>query len=107
VEIVQYHIVLVDLGKTAGSEIGKRRPCVVVSPDEMNRYLRTVVVAPITTTVRTYPTRVRVRHSQKTGWIVVDQLTTVDRNRIIRDLGKLSNPEIKNLKSVIRESYAE
>jgi len=107
VEIIQYHIVLVDPGKTAGSEIAKKRPCVVVSPDEMNRYLRTVVVAPMTTTVRTYPTRVRVRHSQKTGWIVVDQMTTVDRNCIIRDLGKLSNPDIKNLKSVLRETYVE
>lgn len=106
-EIAQYHIVMVDLGKVAGSEIAKKRPCVVVSPDEMNRYLQTIVVAPMTTRARTYPTRVRVKHAQKTGWIVVDQITTMDRKRILRNLGTLSKAEIKNLKNVIRETYVD
>ena len=106
-EIVQYHIILVDLGTGDGSEIKKTRPCVVVSPDEMNRHLRTVVVAPMTTSPRTYPTRVRLKHNQKTGYIVVDQLTTVDRKRVIKNLGKLSNPEIRKLKNVIKETYVD
>ncbi len=83
------------------------RPCVVFSPNEMNSYLRTVVVAPMTTRARTYPTRVRVRHNKQTGWIAVDQITAIDRRKILRDLGKLSHPEIKKLKSVIRETYVE
>ena len=84
-----------------------RRPCVVVSPDEMNRYLRTVVVAPMTTRTRSYPTRVRVRHNQQTGWIVVDQITTIDRNKIKRVLGNLTHPEIRKLKNVIRVTYVD
>ena len=84
-----------------------RRPCVVVSPDEMNRYLKTVVVAPMTTRTRSYPTRVRVRHNQQTGWIVVDQITTIDRNKIKRVLGNLTHPEIRKLKNVIRVTYVD
>lgn len=111
-EIAQNDIVLVDLNKSAGighsgTEIHKTRPCVVISPDEMNRYLRTVVVAPMTTRARTYPTRVRIRHHKQTGWIVVDQITTIDRKKIIRKVGKLTNPEIKKLKNVIRETYVD
>ena len=106
-ELVQFDIVLVDLERSTGSEITYKRPCVVISPDEMNRYLRTVVVAPMTTRARTYPTRIRVRHNKQTGWIVVDQITTIDRNKIIRKLGKLKNPEIRKLKNVIRETYVD
>ena len=111
-EVIQYDIVLVYLDMSAGpeqsgAEIRKIRPCVVVSPDEMNRYLRTVIVAPMTTRARTYPTRVRVRHNKQTGWIVADQITTVDRHKVIRVLGKLTHPEIKKLKNVIRETYVD
>ncbi|MEN8156796.1 MAG: type II toxin-antitoxin system PemK/MazF family toxin [Bacteroidota bacterium] len=111
-EIEQYDIVLVDLNMVGssdhpGAEIKKIRPCVVISPDEMNRYLRTIVIAPMTTRARTYPTRVRVRHNQKSGWIVVDQIRTVDRNRVKRRVGNLTNPEIRKLKNTIRESYVE
>ena len=111
-EIVQYDIVLVDLnvdsdsGQT-GSEIRKTRPCVVISPDEMNRHLSTIVIAPMTTRSRNYPTRVRVRHQQKTGWIVVDQIRTIDRKRVQSKVGTLSKPEIRRLKDTIRETYAE
>ena len=106
-EINQYCIVLVELDKSKGTEMTFRRPCVVVSPDEMNRYLRTVVVAPMTTRTRSYPTRVRVRHNQQTGWIVVDQITTIDRNKIKRVLGNLTHPEIRKLKNVIRVTYVD
>ncbi len=111
-EIAQYDIVLVDLNTgehkgNTGAEMTKTRPCVVISPDEMNRHLRTIVIAPMTTSPRAYPTRVKVRHDQKSGWIVVDQIMTVDRKRVISRVGNLSNPEIRNLKEAIRESYVE
>jgi mRNA interferase MazF len=106
-EINQYDIVLVDLQSAPGAKMSRTRPCTVVSPNEMNRPLKTLVVAPMTTRVRTYPTRVRVRHNRQTGWIAVDQMTTIDRQNVIRVLGKLSNPEIRKLKAVIRETYVD
>lgn len=106
-EITQYCIVLVNLDRGSGGEMQKTRPCVVISPDEMNRYLNTIVIAPITTKSRSYPTRVKVRHDQKTGWIVVDQVLTVDLKRIIKMLGKLHSREIHQLREVIREAYVD
>ena len=106
-EIKQYQIILVNLDPTIGSEIKKTRPCVVISPDEMNKYLRTIVIAPMTTNSKKYPTRVEVKHENKTGWIVLDQIRTIDRQRIIKDLGRLSKPEIKEVKEIIRETYVE
>jgi mRNA interferase MazF len=106
-EIVQYNIVLVNLENTPGAEIQKTRPCVVISPHEMNRYLRTIVVAPMTTRSRPYPTRVPVRHTGKAGWIVMDQIRTIDRKRINKVLGTLNRFEIGSLKEVIREAYVE
>ena len=106
-EIAQYNIVLVNLNNTLGAEIQKTRPCVVISPQEMNRHLRTIVVAPMTTRSRSYPTRVPVRHDRKAGWIAVDQIRTIDRKRIIKVLGTLNRFEIGRLKEVIREAYVE
>ena len=106
-EINQYGIVLVELEAYKGAKMAYTRPCVVVSPNEMNRYLKTLVVAPMTTRARTYPTRVRVRHNKQTGWIAVDQITTIDRQKVKKYLGKLTNPEIRKLKSVIRETYVD
>lgn len=105
--ITQYSIVLVKLDRPAGAEIANTRPCVVVSPDEMNRYLKTLVVAPMTRKTRPYPTRVRVRHNLETGWIVADQLTTIDRRKVKKVLGKLTQAEIKKLRNVIRETYVD
>ena len=106
-EIKQYQIILVNLDPTVGSEIKKTRPCVVISPDEMNKYLRTVVIAPMTTSSRNYPTRVEVKHDGKIGWIVLDQIRTIDKHRIIKDLGRLTRPEIKELKSILKETYID
>jgi mRNA interferase MazF len=106
-EINQYEIVLVNLDPTIGSEIKKTRPCVVISPNEMNKYLRTIVIAPMTTSSKRYPTRVEVKHDSKIGWIVLDQIRTVDRQRIIKQLGRLSKPEIKELKNIMRETYID
>ncbi len=106
-EIKQYQIILVNLDPTIGSEIKKTRPCVVISPDEMNKYLRTIVIAPMTTNSKKYPTRVEVKHDNKTGWIVLDQIRTIDKQRIIKELGRLSKPEIKEVKEIIKETYVE
>lgn len=106
-ELKQYQIVQVNLDPTIGSEIKKTRPCVIISPDEMNKFLRTIIVAPMTTTSRKYPTRIEVKHDKKMGWIVVDQIRTIDKQRIIKVLGRLSQPETKELKSVIRETFVD
>jgi mRNA interferase MazF len=106
-EIVQYSIVLVDLDPTLGSEIKKTSPCVIVSPDEMNKYLNTIVLAPMTTNMKKYPTRVSVEHEGKNGMIAIDQIRTVDKIRILKVLGKLSKSEIKICKDVIKETFVD
>jgi mRNA interferase MazF len=106
-EIKQYQIILVNLDPTIGSEIKKTRPCVVISPNEMNKYLRTVVIAPMTTSSKKYPTRVKVKHDNKIGWIVLDQIRTIDRQRIIKVFGELQDSEIQELKSVLKETYID
>ena len=106
-ELIQYHIVLVNLDPTIGSEIRKTRPCVIISPNEMNKYLKTIVVAPMTTTSRKYPTRIEVKHDGKLGWIVIDQIRTIDKLRIVSTLGRLSNPEVKEVKSVMKETFID
>ncbi len=106
-EIKQYQIILVNLEPAVGSEIKKTRPCVVISPDEMNNHLRTVVIAPMTTSSKNYPTRIEIKHDNQTGWIILDQIRTIDKHRIIKDLGTLSRPEIRELKSVMKETYID
>lgn len=106
-EIKQYQIILENLDPTLGSEIKKTRPCVVISPNEMNKYLRTVVIAPMTTSSKSYPTRVEIKHDNKIGWIVLDQIRTIDKQRILKELGRLSKPESKELKSVLKETYID
>lgn len=106
-EIKQYELVLVNLDPTIGSEIKKTRPCAVISPDEMNKYLQTIVVAPITSSSKPYPTRVEIKQTKTKGWIVLDQIRTIDRIRIIKKLGNLAIPEIEVVKNIIRETYVE
>jgi len=90
--IRRFEIFLVSLDPTVGSEIQKTRPCMVVSPDEMNRYLRTVIVAPLTTSLRPYPTRVPIRFQRKEGQAALDQIRTVDKVRLVKRLGA-ADPE--------------
>ena len=106
-DLNQYQIILVNLDPTKGSEIKKTRPCVIISPDEMNKHLHAIVVAPMTTKSRKYPTRIEVKHENKIGWMVVDQIRTIDKQRIIKVLGRLSLPEIKELKSVLKETFID
>ena len=106
-ELVQYSIVLVNLDPTLGSEIQKTRPCVIVSPDEMNKYLNTIVIAPMTSSLKEYPTRIPVNYNGKKGMIAIDQIRTVDKKRIIKLLGKLKKTEIKMTKEVIKETFVD
>ena len=106
-EITQYKIILVNLDPTVGSEIKKTIPCVIISPDEMNKNLRTIVVAPMTTKSRKYPTRIEVKHDKKTGWIVLDQIRTIDKQRVVKVLGNVSKNEIKKVKAIIKETFID
>lgn len=106
-EIRQYQIVLVNLDPTIGSEMKKTRPCVVISPDEMNKYLQTIVVAPMTSNSKPYPTRVEVKHNKTKGWVVLDQIRTTDRKRIVKTFDSLTEKEIAKVKTIIHETYVE
>jgi len=99
----QYSICLVNLDPTIGHEIKKTRPCVVISPDEMNQHISTVIIAPMTTKSHTYPTRIPITFRGKRGWIVLDQLRTVDKCRVINKIGKLSSGKITDVKNIINE----
>ncbi len=106
-EIKQYELVLVNLDPTIGSEMKKTRPCAVISPNEMNKYLQTIVVAPLTSSSKPYPTRVEIKQTKIKGWIVLDQIRTIDRTRIVKKLSNLTTSEIEIVKSVIKETYVE
>lgn len=106
-ELKQYQIVLVNLDPTVGSEMKKTRPCVIISPNEMNRYLQTIVIAPMTSSSKPYPTRIAIKHKITKGWIVLDQLRTVDRQRIVKILDGLVDKEIGLVKEILRETYID
>lgn len=106
-EITQYQIVLVNLDPTIGSEIKKTRPCVIISPDEMNKYLQTVTIAPMTSQSKKYPTRIEVKHNSKKGWIVLDQIRTIDKQRILKVLDKLTSKEIVKVRLTIKEIFVD
>ncbi len=106
-EIKQYEIVLVNLNPTIGSEMKKTRPCVVISPDEMNAHLRTITIAPVTSTSKEYPTRVKLSQKELKGWIVLDQIRTINRIRIVKLLGKLTEKEITETKNVLKEIFVD
>lgn len=105
--IKQYHIYLINLDPTIGHEIKKTRPCIVISPDEMNNNISTIIIAPMTTKSHSYPTRVQLKFQNKTGYIVLDQIRTIDKRRIIRELGTVNKSIIKKIKSVLHEMLIE
>ena len=98
---------LVRLDPTLGSEIRKTRPCLVVSADELNQYLRTVIVAPMTTGGRAYPWRVACRFQRRAGFIALDQLRTVDAERLLRRLGRLTPQTVTMVLQRLQEMFAE
>lgn len=106
-EINQYAIVLVNLDPTIGSEMKKTRPCIVLSPNEMNKYLQTIVVAPMTSSSKPYPTRVEIKHNQTKGWIAIDQIRTIDRARIVKSFETLTAKEVVKVKNVIKETFVD
>lgn len=100
--IEQYEVYWISLDPTLGSEIAKTRPCVVVSPNEMNQFLRTVIVIPITSTIKNYPFRVECLISNRKGAIATDQIKVIDKVRIGSKIGKLANTEVVLLKKIIK-----
>ncbi len=96
---------LVALDPSTGSEIKKTRPCLVISPDEMNEPLQTALVAPMTTTLRAYPTRVNLTFRNKAGQVAVDQLRAVDRQRLVKRLGAVSTKTAHSVSSVLVEMF--
>ena len=99
-------VFLVNLDPTRGGEIQKTRPCVVVSPDELNSYLRTFIVAPLTTGGHPYPFRASCRFEGRAGYVVIDQVRTVDRERLVRRLGKLSQSTLRHILAILQEMFA-
>jgi mRNA interferase MazF len=103
----QYAICLVNLDPTIGHEIKKTRPCVIISPDEMNQHIATIIIAPMTTKSHAYPTRVPLTFQGKSGWVVLDQIRTIDKSRIISKLGKLNSNKITEVKNILNQMLVE
>ena len=105
--MIRGEVHLVRLDPTLGSEIQKMRPCLIVSPDELNEHLRTVIVAPLTTAGRVYPWRVRCRFQHQSGFVALDQLRTVDRERLVKRLGVISEATLAAVLGTLQEMFAE
>lgn len=105
--IDQYDVVLVNLDPTIGHEIKKSRPCTVISPNEMNHNISTIIIAPMTTKSHDYPSRVKINFNLKDGWVVIDQIRTIDKGRIIKKLGNIDKKTITKIKSVIKEMLVD
>ncbi|MBE9069660.1 type II toxin-antitoxin system PemK/MazF family toxin [Leptolyngbya cf. ectocarpi LEGE 11479] len=103
----RFDVVLVNLNPTVGREIRKTRPCLVISPDEINQHIGTIIVAPMTTKSRTYPSRVSCRFQGKVGQVVLDQIRTVDKGRVIKNLGPIHRETQKAVLSTLSKLFAE
>jgi len=106
VAITRFDVYLVTLDPAVGSEIQKTRPCLVISPDEMHQHIRTAIIAPMTTRGRPYPTRVACKFKGKVGQVVLDQIRTVDRERLVRRLGRLDRKTCDAVLRVLGELFA-
>lgn len=107
VNFLQYDIVIVNLDPTIGSEIKKKRPCLIVSPNEMNKHLSIVVICPITSQSKNYPTRISIELDGQTNWVVIDQIRTIDKSRITKMIGHLEDTTIEQVKRIIKETYVD
>ena len=107
VNATRFGVFLISLDPTMGSEIKKTRPCVVISPNEMNRHLRTVIIAPMTTKSRSYPSRIAIRFQKKEGEIVLDQIRTVDKSRLVKYLGTIDEASAKEVLVVLSKMFAK
>ncbi len=106
-EVRRFDVFLVSLDPTKGREIKKTRPCVVISPDEMNRHIETVIVAPMTSRGRNYPSRVDCVFQGITGQVVLDQIRTVDKQRLVKQLGRLSRATSEKVLSLLSEMFSK
>lgn len=104
--VFHFEVHLVNFDPTVGREIRKTRPGLIISPDEMNHAIGTVIIAPMTTKGRTYPTRVPVTFQGKKGYVILDQIRTVDKKRLVRRLGRISPSTAQNVLSVLSETFA-
>jgi len=104
--VKRFEIYLVNLDPTIGSEINKTRPAVIISPDEMNDSLRTIIIAPMTTTVKGYPSRIAISFDSKIGEIALDQIRSIDKRRLIKKLGKVKPKISEELCARIKEIFA-
>ncbi len=98
-------VYLIELDPTRGSEIRKTRPCLVISPDELNQHLRTVIVAPMTTGGQAYPWRVRCRFRDRSGFVAIDQLRTVDSERLVKRVGRIAPNTLAAVLAVLQEMF--
>jgi mRNA interferase MazF len=105
--IRRFEVYLINLDPTIGSEIQKTRPCLIISPDEMNDHIATVIVAPMTTKGRDYPTRVHCQFEGKAGQVVLDQIRTVDKTRLVKKLGEIGADTQKEVLAVLMELFSE
>ncbi len=105
--IDQYDIVVVNLDPTVGSEIKKTRPCLVVSPNEINRNLNTIIIVPLTSAEKSYPTRVPITSTSNPSWAVIEQIRTIDKKRVLRVKGKIEAFEIRSVKSILKETLVD
>ncbi|VAX27516.1 Death on curing protein, Doc toxin [hydrothermal vent metagenome] len=106
-EYLRYEVYLVNLNPTVGSEIKKTRPCVIISPNEMNKNISTIIIVPLTSTKRNYPTRVNCRIQGKHGQIVLDQIRTVDKRRLVKKIDTVNKRIQIKLHEVLNEIFAE
>ena len=104
--VQRFEVWLVNLEPTIGSEIKKTRPCLIISPDEMNKNIKTVIIAPMTTKGKKYPTRIRCKFQNKEGWFVLDQLRTIDKTRLVSKLGAIDVPTSRAVISTLEEMFA-
>jgi mRNA interferase MazF len=104
--VERFDVFLVSLDPTKGSEIKKTRPCLIISPDEMNRHIRTVIIAPLTSTIKNYPTRVTTTFDGKKGQVVLDQIRTIDKQRLIKKLGAISPADSEKVLNTLQEMFA-
>jgi len=104
--VSRFDVFLVNLDPTQGREIRKTRPCLIISPDEMNRHIKTAIIAPMTTRGHDYPSRVPVTFQKKRGQVVLDQIRTVDKSRLIKKLGRLDRRTAQKVLYVLQEIFA-
>lgn len=105
--VKRFEVYLINLDPTIGHEIKKTRPCLIISPDEMNRHIATLIIAPMTSQAQSYPTRVACRFQNKDGQIILDQIRTVDKERLVKKLGQISVSTQQSVLAVLAEMFAE